>query len=208
MADLVLVRHGETDGQSSIRLNGITDVGLSELGTVQLEHVARVLKGERFADVVASKLKRSIRSAEIAAQRSPRIVSDLHEIDFGDWETLTWAEVEARDPDRYAICRSNVRDFHYPNGETRAGFAHRIRTAALREFDQLTEPTLAVLHKGVTKTMIGALCRFDWERYKALPCDLGSIHRLRKSADGWDLIESNRIDHLGDTWLQDHPPRS
>ena len=40
MQELFLVRHGETTGQSSVRLYGATDVPLSDLGREQVRAVA------------------------------------------------------------------------------------------------------------------------------------------------------------------------
>ena len=53
---ILLVRHGETRGESSIRFYGRTDVELSEQGESQIRAAARRLPGECFDCVVASPL--------------------------------------------------------------------------------------------------------------------------------------------------------
>ena len=62
---LVLVRHGETAGQSSIRYYGATDLALSESGCRQMERVRAALAGEEFDAVYTSELQRTITAARI-----------------------------------------------------------------------------------------------------------------------------------------------
>ncbi|MFT7621570.1 MAG: broad specificity phosphatase PhoE, partial [Myxococcota bacterium] len=102
MNEIILVRHGETDGQSSIRLNGITDVNLSDLGREQMRRAAATLTDVRFDRSYVSTLRRSRQSYEIVAEAAtctaPIEEAAFREVNFGDWEAMTWAEVEALDP--------------------------------------------------------------------------------------------------------------
>lgn len=203
MGEIILVRHGETRGQSSIRLNGITDVHLSDLGQEQMRRAARSVSGT-FDRTVASPLIRSQQSLSILSDQQPEIVDGLREIDFGRWEALTWAQAREQDPEIFAECGLGRREFQFPGGESRIGFYDRVAGAARATFGQGRGRTLAVLHKGVIKICLATLCGLDWDQFRALPCDLGSIHRLEWH-NGWQLVESNRVDHLGDAWLEDHP---
>src|SRR5688572_11020303 len=87
MTELILLRHGETVGQSSIRLYGATDIALSPLGEQQAARAAAALQARRLARVVTSPLQRARRSAEIvlAAQPAPaatlEVLDDLREVD-------------------------------------------------------------------------------------------------------------------------------
>ena len=208
MTELVLVRHGETDGESSIRLNGITDVGLSKLGRLQMQRAGRVLAAEPFDEVIVSPLSRSRQSAQLVCPSPrPRMVEEFREIDFGDWETLTWAEVRARDPEGYERCMQREIGFRFPGGDSREGFFERVSRAALRELDTDDgKKRLATLHKGVTKIIICALLRTPWDLHHPMPCDLGSIHRLTRSGGQWHLTLSNATEHLGPLHLPDSPP--
>lgn len=203
---ITLVRHGETTGESSIRLNGITDVPLSDHGREQIRRAASVLQGTRWSRTIASSLVRSQQSLEILAGTTGDIVPGFREFDFGDWESLTWAEVAERDPGTYARSKLAERDFQFPGGESRAGFFQRVADTTVAELSEPAGHVLAALHKGVIKSALATLCGLNWEAYRALPCDLGSVHRLEWNGSGWTLTESNRVDHLGDTWLEDHPP--
>mgnify|MGYP001457295510 CR=1 FL=1 len=124
---LVLVRHGETVGESSIRLNGVTDVALCPIGIDQMERVKRALADEAFAEVLASPLRRSREGAALVRPGAEvRVVPAFREVDFGRWETWTWDEVAARDPDTLAVMRASRADFTYPAGESRQAFRARV----------------------------------------------------------------------------------
>ena len=124
---LVLMRHGETTGQSSIRFHGSTDVALSDEGRAQMRTAARGLVQECFDLVVASALRRSWQAAAIVAAGAPvRLEHGFNEIDFGRWEGLTKEEIEASDPVPYADWQAKVEDFEFPGGETRADFRARV----------------------------------------------------------------------------------
>ena len=60
---LVLIRHGETVGESSVRFHGSTDVALSDEGRAHMLEAARQVRGEALDLVVASTLRRSWRAA-------------------------------------------------------------------------------------------------------------------------------------------------
>jgi broad specificity phosphatase PhoE len=190
---IVLVRHGETLGESSIRLNGATDVALDARGVRQMERVRDALAGEGFTAIVASPLRRSHEAARIVRPGlPPQIVDDLREVHFGRWETLTWDEVAARDAEALAAMRASPVDFCYPGGESRAAFRARVAAAA----QALVPGTLAVLHKGVIKQIIAALTGMPAEEAAQLPCALGSISRL--AYDGrWRLETVSDCAHLG-----------
>ena len=62
---LWLVRHGETEGQSSIRYHGSNDVRLSDVGREQIRGLLPLLKGVDFVRVIQSPLQRATESATI-----------------------------------------------------------------------------------------------------------------------------------------------
>ena len=209
MTELVLVRHGETVGQSSIRLYGSTDIPLSPIGEAQLGRAAAALSPHAFTRVLTSPLQRARRSAEIvlAAQCQPaalEVVDDFREIDFGAWEGWTYAEAEARDPDGYRRWHSEGTAFTYPNGESRSAFHARVHAAThavLGDPDAGRQPgagpILGVLHKGVIKAVLAALTGQSPAAVASLPVALGSLHRLRWTGTAWELVVTNKTTHLG-----------
>ncbi len=75
---LVMVRHGETEGQSSARYYGATDVALSDTGRQQVRAAAKWLPRAAIDAWVASPLSRAWQSARILAKgRSIRLDADF-----------------------------------------------------------------------------------------------------------------------------------
>lgn len=205
----MLVRHGETTGESSIRLHGATDVPLSALGLQQIERVAAALASvnpERagFTAVLASPLRRSRAAAEIVAasqrQAPPvTVVPEFTEVDFGAWEGLTFEEVALRDPENLGRYHAEGMAFTYPGGESRRAFWTRVQAGARRVLLPTSTRVVAVLHKGVIKATIAALTGMSHDEAAALPVSLGGIYRLGARADGrWDILGQNATEHLGE----------
>jgi len=207
---LVLVRHGETSGQSSIRLYGRTDLALSDLGRRQMEHVGRALAGSSFARVLTTPLARARESTAIVlgtADLTPEVVPGWTEIDFGAWEGWTWDEVRERDPDGHArYARSGTGPFTFPHGDSRHGFEDRVRAAAAAWLHPHDPPTLVVAHKGVIKVILGELLGLAGPERRALAVHLGSIHRIAVRDGRFEAIALNQVDHLGEDHVPDAPP--
>jgi broad specificity phosphatase PhoE len=138
---IILVRHGETVGQSSIRYYGATDVPLSDLGREQVRRARERIVDEAFEVVWASSLSRAAESARILAPDRPiQIEADFREVDFGRWEGLTREEIAALDPELFAIWQ-------------RDDFRARIARGLERLRASGVGSALVVAHKGVVRTL-------------------------------------------------------
>ena len=123
---IVMVRHGETEGQSSIRFHGSTDVGLNDEGRAQLRETARKMRTEIFDLVAASPLRRSWEGAAIVSSGAQvRLYPEFREVHFGDWEGMTAEEIEKSNPALYRDWQSGAANFEYPGGERREAFCSR-----------------------------------------------------------------------------------
>ena len=94
---LLLVRHGETIWNAESRLIGLTDLPLSEGGSQQAAQLTARLAGEGIDSIYASDLQRAAQTAAaigdgcgVRPQADPR----LREMDFGEWEGLTFPDLE------------------------------------------------------------------------------------------------------------------
>jgi len=151
---VVLVRHGETEGNSSTRFHGANDVGLADAGREQMRRVRFALRREAFDRVFASPLQRSWEAARIVSGGAAvQLVADLREVDFGRWEGLTQQEIEASDPTLYRDWQNDRANFDFPDGEGRSEFRARVENA----FDEIASSGIAsaliVVHKGTIRTI-------------------------------------------------------
>lgn len=149
MGRLVLIRHGEAEGNREHRFIGQTDVPLTPLGKAQASAL-----GERFRHavvdrVVASDLSRAYDTAVAVASATGmevERVTALREINNGEWAGLTPQSISERWPDLWTRYRGGE-DVQRPGGERWADV--RARTiAALEPF--LDEPgtTVVASHGG------------------------------------------------------------
>jgi broad specificity phosphatase PhoE len=98
-AEIVLVRHGETEWSRTGRHTGRTDEPLTSLGRRQAEALAGALAGRQFELVLTSPLERAGETARLAGfgdRAQPR--DDLAEWDYGDYEGRRTAEIREEHP--------------------------------------------------------------------------------------------------------------
>ena len=132
MTELLLVRHGETDWNRDRRFQGHADQPLNETGREQAQALAHELSDEGIDIAYTSDLVRARETAEIIAARlgvDVVALRELREIDVGEWQGLTWPEIEERYP---AGAKSwQERGHGWESGETYEQLGERI-LAALR----------------------------------------------------------------------------
>lgn len=153
MTELLLVRHGETDWNRDRRFQGHADPPLNDAGREQADALAAELAGERIELVYTSDLARARETAEIVAARlSADVVAmgDLREIDVGDWQGLTWPEIEERYPEGARAWHEHGQG--WKGGETYDELGKRV-VAALRRIaaDHPEKRVLVVGHGGTIR---------------------------------------------------------
>ena len=94
---LYLVRHGETDWNLVRRIQGNADIPLNEKGRAVARATAEAMKEMPIDVIFSSPLIRARETAEIlAAGRGMEVQVDsrLREIAFGEFEGITWKEID------------------------------------------------------------------------------------------------------------------
>lgn len=198
---LILVRHGETVGQSSIRYHGRTDVALSDFGRSQMraarEAIARMRGGLEFARVFTTPLVRASEGARLIAGESAAldVIDEFIEVHFGLFEGMTADEIRERYPEDYARWNANrlSPDFTYPQGESRAAFAARVGRGVDRMLEIWTPAgagrALVVAHRGVIRAIVSRLAGHQ------TAVELGSIQVLGFER-AWHALALDVTEHL------------
>ena len=167
---IYLIRHGVTEGPPA--LLGQSDPPLSEEGARQAEQLAARLAGEEIGAIVSSPLSRARRTAVIlAAHLRAKLSIDprLSEISYGEWDGLSWSDIEQRDPETVRRKQLDWFGVTPPGGESLAVFAARVRKAWEALLEHEAERLAVVAHIGVN----GLLREYaggrglDWERFAA-----------------------------------------
>lgn len=133
---IYLIRHGETEWNQAKRVQGWNDSPLTELGETQARSMAGILAAEisNPADVIlyCSPLGRARATAAIIAAELGldfglcRFEEDLKELNTGQWDGLTFAEIEAAFPDDLNHFRQDSWRNRPPGGESYAMLSVRI----------------------------------------------------------------------------------
>jgi probable phosphoglycerate mutase len=128
---LLIVRHGEAEGNRDHRFIGQQDVPLSDLGRRQANAVADRLERLGVDRIVASDLARARDTGAPLAHRLGIPIEEdprLREISNGAWAMCLPEEIEEGWPDLWSRYRSGE-DVPRPGGETWADVGIRVRAA-------------------------------------------------------------------------------
>jgi uncharacterized phosphatase len=164
---LVLVRHGETDWNRERRFQGHADTPLNDAGRRQAGELAASLRGDDFAAVYTSPLRRASETATIvAAQLGLQAVEldALREIDVGDWQGMTVDDVKAQFPEQAAAAWQTG----WPNGETNDQLGARVLPALLDLGDRHAGHSIVgVTHAGPIRVALAAAAGLSHEESRA-----------------------------------------
>ena len=166
MTTVVLIRHGQTEWNVSGKYQGKTDVELSAEGKEQAKLLARRFPVDKVDAVYSSDLKRAAFTAECIAEKFSLPVNlerDFREIDFGEWEGLTYAEIVERYP--YAADGAFWKrpdTMKIPGGETFAELQKRAVTR-LKEIAAAHDGQTIVVaaHGAINRTIIADALHMD-----------------------------------------------
>ncbi|NYJ00985.1 putative phosphoglycerate mutase [Nocardioides thalensis] len=159
---LVLVRHGVTEHTSSKRFSGGlggANPGLSEEGRAQALATAEWLKerGIGVDTVVASPVRRTRETADIVAAALDLGVEEepgFAEMEFGEWDGLTFVEVMEKDKDAFQAWVSDMAAAP-PGGESFHAVEERVLAALTRLVAAHAGETLVVVsHVTPIKTLV------------------------------------------------------
>jgi broad specificity phosphatase PhoE len=99
VAEILLVRHGQTEWSRDMRHTGRTDVPLTDEGRRQAGELRPLLRGHEFTRVLTSPLSRAMDTCLLAGlgdRAEPR--EELLEWDYGEYEGLTTPHIRERRP--------------------------------------------------------------------------------------------------------------
>lgn len=162
---LILVRHGQSEGNASGIVQGHLDFDLTELGLQQALATAERMRTEQIDRVIASPLKRAFHTATLIA--APHAIAvepepSLMEYNLGDVSGLTGAEIRERYPEVREAYSRGVRPV-FPGEEGRDIFVARVERV-LGEWAESRQTVLAVAHGGVITAVCYAVAGIESRR--------------------------------------------
>src|SRR5947209_10456728 len=202
-AEILLLRHGQSEGNEGGRFGGHGPTPLTALGRRQAEAVARALAAEGGLDAIfASDLPRGMQTAEPTAAATGIAMATtpaLRERSVGVFTGMTFAEAEAAHPEIFRAMMQRDPDACPPEGESsRARAAHvgAFFDEAIETFGG-TGRALFVSHAFTLNLLLRRLLGLTESPTVFFRTDNCALHRLKRSPQGfWNVEALNDRRHL------------
>jgi broad specificity phosphatase PhoE len=192
---IIFLRHGETDWNAEGRLQGQKDIPLNAKGRFQAGEAGRALArllgpaglNDPALNWVSSPLSRAtttLQLARVAAgmpaegfETDPRLM----ELTFGEWEGLTWPDVQARSPQSANWRDGDKWNFQPPGGESYAMLGERLQPW----LESLTGDTVVAAHGGVCRVLMAQTAGLACERAALVEIHQGRVVVFHKGRFDW-----------------------
>ncbi len=183
ITEIYIIRHGETDSNLRSTCLGRKDAPLNAHG---VEQAAELTK--RFADIAIDAVYSSplirVRSTIDGVARTHglevKIAEELCERDYGDWDDLTFAEIEKRFPELYREWHRDWHGYTVPNGESDRDVRARVERICDRILTAERDKTVVIAsHLGTSRHIIAYLLGMSIEASRAFwvnNCGAAHIH--------------------------------
>lgn len=187
MTPLVLIRHGPTDWNADRRLQGHTDVPLSEDGRelVSSWRVPPPVDGYRW---VSSPLQRASETAELLGARDPALEPRIIEMHFGEWEGRRLPDLRSELGEEMVRNEARGLDFRPDGGETPRQVQERL-VPWLEDIDSTGRPTVAVTHHGVLRVLYAMATGWDLVGPSPEKFEWGAMHCFQVGSDAQVDVE-------------------
>ena len=206
---IYLVRHGETEMSAAGLYAGRSDPPLTERGVAQADKVAEVFRtlndtGSPIDAVIASPLRRAQSTARAIAEATRLAVHTeelLTELDFGQWDGLTFDQARQRDGDFHAEWLHNTK-IPTPGGESVSDVDRRVHKALAKAQKTWMGPhggktIVWVSHVTPIKAAVRRSIGAPISAINRLYVELASISRIELHTDGTSLLRLfNSTAHL------------
>ena len=204
MTQLLLIRHGRTAWNKVERFRGREDLHLDEVGQAQAKALARRLAAEfpALSAIYSSPLHRARETAAPTAAALGLVVEThpgLIDIDYGDWQGLTPAEVSARNPILYQTWVVAPAQVRFPGGETLSDVRLRARATLDGIASHHPDETVAIVsHLVVCRLLLCSVLEMPTSQSTLLRQATGCLNILETVATRIEVITMNDGCHLSE----------
>lgn len=165
---LALLRHGPTLWNAQGRIQGHTDIPLSDEGIAKMRELLPPAPFEQ-ARVFVSTSRRARQTAEALGLTDPTWDPRLMEQNWGDWEGLSTKGILERDGEDAFLRVGQALAFRPPGGESTAELHERV-AAFLKDVARDDRDAIAVTHFGVLRAAYTMAT--GWDMATPMPPDL------------------------------------
>jgi probable phosphoglycerate mutase len=205
---ICIIRHGETGWNAERRIQGHTDIPLSNTGRAQALAMAFNAAHHRFQAIYSSDLMRAVETAQALAQREDQEVRrlvQLRERHYGLFQGITAAEGAERDPQAYAHYVARDLDYEFGTGESLRRFAERVADGVAWLVRHHSGQTIAaVSHSGVLDVVYRRATGRPLHTPRDFVIPNCALNWFRFDSQGWHLEAWGDRHHLHEVLME--PP--
>ncbi|GIF62879.1 phosphoglycerate mutase [Asanoa ishikariensis] len=151
MAEIVLVRHGQTEWSLGGKHTSYTDIELTPDGERQAREIGERVADRAFAAVISSPRLRAVRTAELAGLDVTELDDDLAEWNYGRYEGITSAEIHENHDPKWSLWTDGA-----PGGEQPAQVGARVDRVIAKAAKLLDQGDVALVGHGHLLRVVGA----------------------------------------------------
>lgn len=177
---IALLRHGRTEWNEAGRLQGRTDIPISDAERASLS--ALCLPADwQHADILSSPLKRARETAEIIAEKPVSTDSALIELNLGAWEGKRGIDLLDDPASGYRHVEEWGWDGRPPGGETPRELLARV-DPVLRALER---DTVIVCHINIMRVLLAKA--HDWHFDSPMPFRIkrNRVYILHRTVESW-----------------------
>lgn len=190
---IYFVRHGQTPWNAEQRLQGQADIDIDAVGREQADRngrrLAELIANPEAFDFVASPMRRTretmerVRAAMGLDPSVYRTDERLVEVNFGDWQGFTFAELEAHQPGVSGARQVDKWDFVPPGSDAES---YEMLTRRIRPWlAEVARPTVCVTHGGVMRAIFRLVEELPKNKAAALEIPQDRVLKVENGRLNW-----------------------
>lgn len=194
---LFFIRHGQTDWNMQGNIQGSYDSELNDIGIRQAKELSEKVIEDNYklSKIYTSQQKRAIKTAQILSEVinidcTP--IEGLEEMNLGQWEGLSWAEVKEKFPNEYGEWYANRRYTKSPKGESYQDVIERVLPVIHKIIEKNDNNVAIVTHSAVIMCIQCYLTDTPFEEMMRFKTDNTAIIEL----DSESFLAANKTNNM------------
>ncbi|GAB6280601.1 MAG: histidine phosphatase family protein [Thermovirga sp.] len=206
---IILIRHGECEGNREGLFRGRSDFPLNDPGKLQAKALAGVVSSLLPSMVFSGPLSRAVETAQIICDSCSiplEIRQGFNNMALGKWENRKKSEIEQEYPEEWRLWLSHPERLHISGAETLSDVQRRSFANLNAIVNNHQGETIAVVsHRAVLKPLLAAALDIGEPYFWRTHIDTASFSILfHEKERGYCLVSLNQtyhLEHLISEWV-------
>lgn len=192
--EIIVVRHGRTDW-NGVYYQGLCSEPLNSKGIQEAKNLAKKIRNLPIDCIWSSDVVRAVQTAQYIGKSFEQQITTkefLREFDLGQWEGLTFDEIELKWSGAMMDFYEHPEKIAFPQGENWDQIQKRVKLGMkILQNSPEDQCWLWVSHEGYLRMLLTALGVVDRKEW-SLAC--GDFIRLKRKKDHWQIDSSQEIE--------------